>query len=206
MKWFVQAPLELLVTVIAYILNPVIMLFCDEYGWLPHWLYWFQTYDNCLYVDWMIYEHCVPSWAEYDFNKHYKYHLEQKFDDGRVIAGYVDMLDKNFTLKEKLQRYVCGLCWLYRNCNYGFSYYVNGRSIDSTKLVIKEDHCYINDEIFIGWESSKSLWRTTWCLFYCKKYCKWFRLRIYLGWKLKSKSSGRHMLALHISPFKPVEN
>lgn len=136
MKWIFCVPLELLATVIAYITNPIVCLFADERGNLPRLFYWWQTYDNCLDIDWLIYEHCVPKWAEYDFNKHYKYHLEQKFDDGTFIAGYVDVIDGNFTFKEKVQRYFCRLTWLYRNCNYGFSYYVNGAKVDKDNLVI----------------------------------------------------------------------
>ena len=39
------------------------------------------------------------------------------------------------------------------------------------------------------------------------KYCRWFRLRLYLGWKLKGVTAGqqRHMLALSFNPFKRLE-
>lgn len=205
MKWFICIITELLATMIAYLTNPIVCLFADEYGNLPKYLSWYQTFDNCLDVGWMIEEHIVPSWAEYDFNKHYKYHLEQKFDDGTVIAGYVDILDRNFTLKEKFQRYICRLCWLYRNTNYGFSYYVNGVEVDKDDIVVLKKINEYNNEQFIGYEKGKSLWDTAWCFYYEKPYYKKLKLRVYLGWKLKSLSGGRHMLALFFSPFRLVK-
>ena len=60
MKWIFCVPLEILATVIAYITNPIVCLFADERGNLPRLFYWWQTYDNCLDIDWLIYEHCVP--------------------------------------------------------------------------------------------------------------------------------------------------
>lgn len=205
MKYFVCLIFEILAMIIAYLTNPIVVLFADERGDLPHIFKWWQTYDNCLDIDWMIYEHCVPRFAEYDFNKHYRYHMEQKFDDGTVIAGYVDILNPDFTIKERFQRYVCRVCWLYRNCNYGFSYYVNGVDTDRNKLVVIKKINEPNNEQFICYEKGGNIWNLKWCFYYCKKYCKWFRFRVYLGWKLKSMSNGRHMLAFHISPFKPVE-
>lgn len=204
MKWIICAVSEIFATIIAYVTNPVVCLFADEYGELPRALKWWQTYDNCLDIDWMVYEHCVPKFAEYDFNKHYRYHLEEKFEDGTVIAGYVEVIDGNFTLKEKIQRYICRLAWLYRNCNYGFSYYVNGAEVKQEDIVVvkKQKEPY---ELCLCYEKGKSLWNTHWCAFVDKPYCKWFRLRVYLGWKLKSLHSGRHMLALFVSPFRLVK-
>lgn len=46
LKWFllllVGVPFELF----AKILSPLLACFVDEDGWLPDWLYWFQTPDN----------------------------------------------------------------------------------------------------------------------------------------------------------------
>ena len=205
MKWFLYAIREILVTILAYIVNPIVCLFADNEGWLPRWLFWFQTYDNTLDVEWMITENVVPKFAQYDYAKHYVYHYEEKFEDGTVIPGYVSVLDPRFTIKERVQRYICRLAWLYRNTNYGFSYLVNGVDIDASKLLIVRKWEKFNDEQCICYDPTVNLWDRPWCIYYCKQYCKKFRLRIYLGWKLKSLHSGRHMLALHISPFKPVE-
>lgn len=208
MKWILQLVIEFLAMFVAYLTNWIVVLFADERGWLPSWLSWYQTFDNTLDVEWMITEHCVPKFAEYDYSKHYIYHYEEKHSDGSFIAGYTDFVSeygKSFTLYERFQRYVCRVCWLYRNSNYGFSYYVNGRETNADNLIVLKDINTKNDEQFIAYEKGSNLWNCTWCLFYCKQYCKLFRLRMYLGWKLKSKHSGRHMLAISINPFKPIQ-
>ncbi len=46
--WLVLVPINLLSVLLAYVLAPVVVLFCDKEGWLPHWLWWFQTPDNSM--------------------------------------------------------------------------------------------------------------------------------------------------------------
>ena len=149
MKWIFQAALEVLATIIAYLTNWFVVFFADEYGQLPQCLKLWQTYDNPLDIDWMIYEGCVPKFARYDFNRHYQYVPEDK-GDNYMIPGKVILKDPNFTLWERFQRYVCRVCWLYRNSNYGFSYYVNGRIVDGSKNIIKLDIDKPNDRRFIS--------------------------------------------------------
>lgn len=207
MKWIPQAIAELLAMLIAYATNWIVAAFADEYGQLPQCLKLWQTYDNPLDIDWMIYEGCVPKFARYDFNRHYQYVPEDK-GDNYMIPGKVILKDPNFTLWERLQRYVCRVCWLYRNSNYGFSYYVNGRIVDGSKNIIKLDIDKPNDRRFISMvNDGSSWWSRTWCYYYEVKYCRWFRLRLYLGWKLKGVNAGRqrHMLALSFNPFKRLE-
>lgn len=206
MKWFLQAVLEVLATIIAYLTNWFVVFFADECGQLPKCLKWWQTYDNPLDVEWMITEGVVPKFARYDFKRHYEYHYEDKGDD-YMIPGYVVLLDPNFTLWERLQRYVCRLWWIYRNSNYGFSYYVNGRTIDGKDNVVLLDINEPNNRQFKSIVKGGSWWSATWCYYYEKPYCKWFKLRVYLGWKLKSVYAGkqRHMLALFFNPFRKVD-
>jgi hypothetical protein len=49
LRWFV---FEMLSLIMQYLINlplaPLIVLFADQYGWLPWWLSWFQTFDNDL--------------------------------------------------------------------------------------------------------------------------------------------------------------
>lgn len=205
MKWILQAALELLAMLIAYATNWLVVLFANEYGNLPYCLRWWQTYDNTLDVGWMISEGCVPKIFRYDYGKHYVYHYEHKTDE-EMIPGYVDIIDPDFTLWERVQRYFCRAAWLYRNSNYGFSYEVNGRVIDGSQNKVVIDIDRTNNEQWLSYVPG-SLWGCTWSFFYCKKYCKYFRLRIYLGWKLKGITNGvaRHMLAISLNPFKRVE-
>lgn len=205
MRWIFQAIAELLAMVIAYLTNWFVVFFADEYGNLPKCFKLWQTYDNPLDIDWMIYEGCVPKFARYDFNKHYVYHMEVKTPNS-MTPGYVDLIDPDFTIIERIQRYVCRVCWLYRNSNYGFSYYINGRTVNGEENVIIKSINELNNEQWISYVPG-NIWNCTWSLFYCKQYCKWFRFRLYLGWKLKGVRSGTqvHMLALSINPVKRLE-
>ena len=206
MKWLLQAVAEIIATVIAYLTNWLVVLFADEYGQLPKALKLWQTYDNPLDVEWMVTEGIVPKFAQYDFNRHYKYVPENK-GNNHMIPGFVILKDPHFTLWERFQRYVCRLWWIYRNSNYGFSYYVNGRTVDGKDNVILLDINEPNNRQFKSIVKDGNWWSATWCYYYEKPYCKWFKLRVYLGWKLKSVYAGkqRHMLALFFSPFRKVD-
>lgn len=46
--WILFIPLNLGAVLVGYVLAPVIVLFCDKDGWLPKWLWWFQTPDNSM--------------------------------------------------------------------------------------------------------------------------------------------------------------
>ena len=37
---------SLVMSIVGRLLAPVLPIFCDEQGWLPSWLSWFQTPDN----------------------------------------------------------------------------------------------------------------------------------------------------------------
>lgn len=47
MRWFLLLPFSVLMTVLAYLLAPVLPFFSRN-GWLPRWLWWFQTPDMVL--------------------------------------------------------------------------------------------------------------------------------------------------------------
>ena len=126
-KWILLAILDLAFNCVAYLTNPFVLLFADEVGNLPHIFYWWENWDDHMDIDWMVDEHHVPNFACYDFHRHYRYHPPEEAE--KLIGeyrGYVDLLDPHFTFHERFQRYVCRLWWLYRNCAYGFSYYVTG--------------------------------------------------------------------------------
>ena len=56
-----MALISIPLTVLALILAPVLPLFANSDGWLPKWLWWFQTPDNSLDGDqgWIT-EHWLP--------------------------------------------------------------------------------------------------------------------------------------------------
>ena len=45
MAYYLKVVLNLVFTLVAYVLAPVVALFCKDDGYLPGWLCWFQTQD-----------------------------------------------------------------------------------------------------------------------------------------------------------------
>jgi len=198
---------------LCLVTNPIVVLFCDKYGNLPKIFRLWQTYDNCLDIDWMISEGVVPKVFRYDFNKHYKYYPESKTND-EMIPGHVVILDDDFTLKEKVQRYFCRVLWLYRNSAYGFAYKLLGITYTGINQHVLENDQTKGKQIFVSfledtsgagrYFSVKSTEYWT-CPFIEKR----FRFDIYLGWKLSGTqeytNEKRAMLAIRISPFLSVK-
>lgn len=192
--------LDILFTLICYVTNPIVVLFSNEYGELPYSLRWWQTYDNCIDIPHTI-NSGVPKLFRYDFDKHYKYTPE--FKKIRHEAGICRDIRPEFYHVGKIQRYVCRNVWLYRNTAYGFSYEVCGRYVlaDRIKVYVNYNNAE-NDQCYIGVvNDNRMILNRTWSIFYTKKYCKWFYLRIYLGWKFKG-TAGQSMIAFHINPFR----
>jgi len=50
-RYIVYLPINLLVAMIACLIAPVLPLFADDNGWLPSWLWWFQTPDASINGD-----------------------------------------------------------------------------------------------------------------------------------------------------------
>lgn len=201
--------LGILTMVLCMLTNPIVVLFCDKYGNLPRIFRLWQTYDNCLDIDWMIYENKVPKIFQYDFNKHYKYYMESKNND-EMIPGHVVILDDNFTIKERIQRYFCRLLWLYRNCAYGFAYNLLGIEFIGKQQYVLENSRGNGKELFVSYlENPKGLKRyfSVKCkeIWVCPIIDKKFRMDIYMGWKLSGTQNytnkKRAMLAVRISPF-----
>lgn len=195
-KWFFLAIADLLFTVICYVTNPIVLLFADEVGNLPKIFLWWENWDDHLDIDWMIDENHVPKFARYDFHKHYKYHDPAEAE--KLIGeyrGYVDLLDSDFTLKERLQRYICRLIWLYRNCGYGFSFYITGIDVYKADVIrVKTDEedgytWFITDYAFCYKDERPSFFNMHW--------------DNYVGWKFKwlDHEKERCMLAFRINPF-----
>ena len=201
--------LGILTMVLCMLTNPIVVLFCDKYGNLPRVFRLWQTYDNCLDIDWMIYENKVPKIFQYDFNKHYKYYMESKNND-EMIPGHVVILDDNFTIKERIQRYFCRVLWLYRNCAYGFAYNLLGIEFIGKQQYVLENSRGNGKELFVSYlENPKGLKRyfSVKCkeIWVCPIIDKKFRMDIYMGWKLSGTQNytnkKRAMLAVRISPF-----
>lgn len=195
-KWFLLSVLDVVFNVICYLTNPIVLLFADEYGNLPHVLRYWQTWDNTLDVEWMVIERKVPVIFQYDYRKHYKYFYEQH---DKNIPGHVEILNGDFNMIERVQRYFCRLAWLYRNTGYGFSYEVTGIDINGADIIKTEDvktaeyryQVYYTDEAFM--------------VRYENPWCRLFTWRVFIGWKIqdvKLTETRRCMLACYINPFR----
>ena len=194
-KWLLYAVFDVLFNIVAYLTNPFVVPFASEYGNLPWLLTWWDNYDDTMDVEWFVKEH-VPGWAVYDYDRHYKYHdaTEAEHTTGRY-KGYVEILNPDFTLKERLQRYVCRVLWLYRNCAYGFSYYVTGVDVykaDVVKIKTPEQDGYVYYVTDYAWcykDERPSFFGLCWDNF--------------VGWKMQDVHHDveRCMLAFRITPF-----
>ena len=157
---------------------------------------WWANWDDGLDVEWMVTEHQVPRFAEYDFCRHYKYYTEWEAEKitGRH-CGFVILFDPHFTLWERFQRYICRLWWLWRNNAYGFSYYVTGvdvRRDDIVKIKTEEADGYIYYVTDYAWVYKDE--RPSFC---------GLRWDNFVGWKMQSVQNDveRCMLAFRITPF-----
>ena len=195
-KWALYAVLDVIFNLIAYLTNPFVLLFADEVGDFPDIFLWWENWDDHVDIDWMVDEGHVPKFARYDFHRHYKYHSPEEAEQTiGVYQGYVDLLDPDFTLWERFQRYVCRLWWLYRNNAYGFSYYVTGVDVNESDVVkVKTDEVdgytwFITDYAFCYKDERPSFWELRW--------------DNYIGWKFRwfDNPEGRYMLAFRITPF-----
>jgi hypothetical protein len=206
MIWLPLFVLNALVMVLCYITNPIVCLFCDEEGELHGFLNYWQTWDDSCNPRFFILEK-VPAFLRYDYDRHYEEcwgttpELEQ-YNRQRCFAR---LIDPNFTLTERLQRYICRVLWLTRNCGYGFSFYIFGKWAYRDTSV---EHSLIKDDqhnLRWGWDSSQPWWNRTWWIKVDWYWCKWLYTEGYLGWKMTvpfPSESQYSMIAHRLIPFK----
>lgn len=191
MKYFIYAPLQILCMVFCYLTNWLVVLFGTEEGQLPGflnlWNTWDDTLDNRTDVGRM------PKFLRYDWDEHYQSYTEQLY--GR--KAYRERLIKPFTPAEKVKRYFCRCHWLYRNCGYGFAYYLFGQEcippfrvkegegwyfIHGNKVYpIFKDGCVINFH-----------YKNPWAFKSQKPISKNYRWEVYLGWKIQRRLNAPH--------------
>lgn len=174
MLWFIFYPLNLICSIICYLTNWFIVLFADENGELHGTWHLWQTWDDTLDVDWFV-KDTVPKIFRYDFDKHYVTFRETTpylAPYNRFKGAVCQKEGVQWTLKERVQRYICRVLWLTRNNGYGFAFYLFGIDHIGTSLAsIKSKYytIYYND---ICWELT----------------VKWWIFRILAGWKLDTSS------------------
>lgn len=203
-RYMIYLPLNLICMLICYITNPIVCLFANEVGELPKIFKLWQTWDGSIDDVYYLTEDC-PKCVRYDFYKHYKPYTEPVW--GNHEKRCVELIDPNFTVKERILRYICRVLWLTRNCGYGFAYYIFGVTIDGTsmkKVYGKYQHLECNGEtrMFELWvQKDKNFLIAPFTIksdlvyFHNKLELNW-----YMGWKINMGLVGhRAMIANRIS-------
>lgn len=175
MTYFLLLPLNLVFSVLAVMLAPILPLLCRDDGTLPEWLSWFGTFDA---------PHLV-------------------FDgSGEISADFADNKWPFLTNIDPpwLKLYLQRVFWLARNAGYGFAYDVCGYeySVHTFQWVVDYS---VDDEFFqFGYDADGYGWK----LFFFLRYPFFDKLglRVYLGWKVAKGTSGRAMLAMCVNPFR----
>lgn len=168
---------NLISSFICYLTNWLVVLFADEEGELPSIFKYWQTWDDSLDVDWFVKE-TVPSIFRYDFDSKYTRFCSSS-DSLRAVnrVRMYTILNEgaSFSILERIQRYFCRTLWLYRNCGYGFSFWLFGVNVDSRDMTYRE-----NSSEYVYGSDGKGhfIYKND------RAFCKWFRWCIFIGWKI----------------------
>lgn len=193
MIWLLYEPFNIFFMLLCMLTNPIVVLFSNEEGELPGIFRYWQTWDDSLNPRFYILNH-VPKALKYDYDKHY----EEYWDTSKYLKKlnckrcFARVKDPHFTFKEKVQRYICRVMWLYRNCSYGFAFYTLGRMCDGSKFKKKIYKDYPGGlySRFI-YDDTKSILTRPWSFKCTKKICSWLRWEIFIGWKAQANDTGK---------------
>ena len=184
MIWLLYEIIQLPLMLFCYLTNPIVCLFADEKGDLPKIFKLWQTWDDCCDVRFYVLEE-VPKFLRYDYDRHYEeitIHTDELSKMGCFRYG-VRIKDPHFTLKERLQRYLCRVGWLTRNCGYGIAFWLFGKTVDRDSVKEKVYPQDSEHSLTIGWDKSKNIWTRPWWVKSNRVFWKIFEWNIYLGWK-----------------------
>lgn len=191
MKWILYFPLNTFFTILCYLTNWLVTPWADERGELHGFLRYWQTWDDSCDVEWFVKEK-VPRFLRYDFDKHYQSARERtpELDKYNRDKGCVIILDDNFTIWERIQRYFCRTLWLYRNNSYGFAFFLYGIDANYSDLNERRKE-YQNGDWYEIVTGKGNLWDRPWKFTGQVWWISW-----YLGWKLYGwNGPTRYMIA-----------
>ncbi len=176
-KYLIFSILQLLCMGLCYLTNPFVVLFADNEGELPSFLRLWQTWDSSLDNRQYVLHDC-PRWLSYDFDEYY--------DTAVMTLGHgrskkIVLAKKPFPLKLKLKHYLNRVFWIYRNCGYGFAFYLFGVDTDPKTIRREDDHFAIASNAFRYKNDDPISQHWRWC--------------IYLGWKFDFYDPCRAMIA-----------
>jgi hypothetical protein len=206
MIWLIYLPLVLLCSALCYLTNWLVVLFADKNSELHGIWHLWQTYDNSITPSDVTELHELPSFLLYNWKAHYyEYEADTSYmDDIKRKRWYTTCINDDWTLWERLQRYICRVYWLTRNCAYGWCFYVFGQWAFSDSSV--EHKHYKDDKHYIkwGWDNSQPIWCRTWWLKIDWYWTKHWHTDAYIGWKVSYPFSGSryNMIANRFVPIK----
>ena len=185
MVWLLYFPFMMLAMVLCYATNWFVCLFADENGELPHVFRMWQTWDDSTNPRCHVME-MAPKFLRYDWDKHYiEYIVEppelKAIGQKRWVAKCIN---DDFTLEERIKRYLCRVLWLTRNCAYSFAFWCFGNDVKTAGV---KEKVYLQKktgrQLTIGWDTSKKIWNRPWWIKCDWAICRKLEWNTYLGWK-----------------------
>lgn len=206
MIWLPLFILNAVLMVICYITNPIVCLFCDEEGELHGFLNYWQPWDDSCNARFFVLEK-VPSFLRYDYDRHYEewWGTTPELEQYNRQRCFAKLIDPNFTVKERLQRYICRVLWLTRNCGYGFSFYIFG---DWAFKATSVEHFHCKDGrhyVRFGWDESQSIWTRVWWFKVDWYWSKRLHTEGFLGWKINESYPGDSQYSMIAHRFVPIK-
>lgn len=176
-KYFILSLLQLFCMLLCYLTNWLVVLFADSHGDLPEIFYLWQTWDSSLDNRQYVLFDC-PKFLRYDFDAYYDV---DTIPIGHGRSKKVVWIKKPFPYRLLLKRYLNRVFWLYRNCGYGFAFYLFGMDTDPKTIRRKDDHFAIASNAFRYKNDDPISQHWRWC--------------VYLGWKFDFYDPCRAMIA-----------
>lgn len=194
LKWFLRLIPSFFFTLLCYLTNPIVLLFCDEDGELHGFLHCWQTWDNSCNASEVV--DILPKWLTSWYDGHYMevYRSEGELAELGRGRWYTDCINTDFTLMERIKRYICRVYWLTRNSAYGFCFYLLGVDFNPSHAL----HVWTDgEETHVQDLEDKDVWRYS----NSKKIFWKIHWNIYLGYKLRldAKQKTRCMIANRVT-------
>lgn len=188
--WLIYVPFALILSFICFVTNPLVVLRADEDGELRGiWKMW-QTWDNAINPSDVTEHKQLPSIFLYDWQRHYKeiYDTTPELKKVGRKRWLTKCIDKNFSLWERVQRYICRVYWLSRNCGYGWAFWVLGVLPGINWKVVKNDGetIFVHEDKKLWWLCGAWKYKSTAPICKVGKYV--IRREIFLGWKISENA------------------
>ena len=195
MKWLLLLPFQLLCMILGYLTDWFVVFFANEVGELPRFLKYWQTWDSTLDNKEYVEKNCF-SWCRYNYSEYYeetKILLPEYNRDKRIAIQ-----KKELPWKDKIKRYFCRMCWLYRNNAYGFAFYWFGINTVGNEIVYLIDiDRNSSNRTYLAYEKGHSIWITPWVFSCSARINSWCEWNTYIGWKMNQEPKSQRSMIAH---------